>query len=154
MKLPGSVDFTASPDFFGVGIPSCFSINNVAVGCYRDEWYTSSRCFYYTLERSRMFLSSHSSLRVQYCAALAKGQLSDHPYRGEELVDSGFLDFLVNTSEIDIAMRTNVTTGPCLCNGRCRTSRTRLTMKYVNRKQTPVLAHAFNTHSQSRVCRD
>ena len=50
-----------------------------------------------------MGLLSHSSLRVRYCAAFTKGQLSDHSYRGGELADLNSFDFLADTSEIDIS---------------------------------------------------
>ena len=57
------------------------------------------------------------SLRVRYRAALAKGRLFDYSYRGKELAGFNLLNFLVNTSETDIA-ESNVTTGPRLYNGR------------------------------------
>jgi hypothetical protein len=42
-------------------------------------------------------------LRVLYCAALVKAQLSDCSHRGEEPVDPNFLDYLVDTCETGLA---------------------------------------------------
>ena len=45
------------------------------------------------------------SLRVRHGhgAVLAKSRLSDHWYQGEELAGFHFLDFLEDTSKIDVA---------------------------------------------------
>ena len=75
MKRPGSVNITPPPYLFDVGART-------------------------VLPSSRESLDI--SLRIRYCAALAKGGLSDYSYRGEELAGFNFLDFLVDTSEVDI----------------------------------------------------
>jgi len=76
MKRPGSVNITTPPCVSGVGART-------------------------VLPNSRESLDI--SLRIRYCTALAKDKLSDYSYRRGELAGFNFLDFLVDTSEVDIA---------------------------------------------------
>jgi len=90
------------------------------------------------------------SLRVRYCAALTKGRLSDYSYRGKELAGFNFLDFLVGTSEFDMAENKR--------DSRPMSAQWTMTNRVGHEthepRTNPCLWHAFNTHPQNGVCHD
>jgi hypothetical protein len=135
MRCPDSLNTTASLYLLGVGIPSRLSTNDIAVGSCWDGRHTNSGRSY-RLSSGRKSFYHLTPRSMLCCAVLAKGQLSNYSYRGEELTDP----------DLDLPLASCNSISDINLGGIHKKMTNMLTTKRVDQEQTPALAHVFNTH--------